>query len=241
VEPGTGGQPHTLHTDGGVLHARAVVVATGVAYRKLGVRGVDALTGSGVFYGSAMTAAREMEGLDVVVVGGGNSAGQCALHLSRFARSVTIMVRRDGLAATMSQYLIGEIEYNARITVQPTSEICDGGGDGRLEWLDVRDTVSGKVARRDADGLFLLLGAEPHCEWLPEHVARDERGFVLTGRDAPKESWVDGLPPESLATTVPGIFAAGDIRAGSMKRVAAASGEGASVVPLVHAYLEPAP
>ena len=241
VEPGVDGRPHALHTDGGVLHARAVVVATGVAYRKLGVPSVDALTGSGVFYGSAMTAAREMEGLDVVVVGGGNSAGQCAIHLSRFAKSVTIMVRRDGLAATMSQYLIGEIEYNPRITVQPTSEICEGGGDGRLEWLDVRDTVTGEVVRRNAEGLFLLLGAEPHCEWLPDRVARDSRGFVLTGRDVPKQSWVEGLPPESLATTVPGIFAAGDIRAGSMKRVAAASGEGASVVPLVHAYLEPAP
>jgi thioredoxin reductase (NADPH) len=178
-----------------------------------------------------------MEGLDVVVVGGGNSAGQCAIHLSRFAKSVTIMVRRDGLAATMSQYLIDEIQYNPRITVQPTSEICEGGGDGRLEWLDVRDTVTGDVVRRNAEGLFLLLGAEPHCDWIPDEVARDERGFVLTGRDVPKSLWVDGLPPESLATSLPGVFAVGDVRAGSMKRVAAASGEGSSVVPLVHAWL----
>ncbi len=240
VTPGDGERPHVVHTDGGDVRARAVVVATGVAYRKLRVPGVDALTGQGVFYGSAMTAAREMEGYDVVVVGGGNSAGQAAIHLSRFAKSVTIMVRRASLEETMSRYLIDEIAYNPRIAIHTGAEIADGGGDGRLEWLDVRDTTSGEVTRRNAEGLFLLLGAEPHCDWLPDEVTLDERGFVLTGRDVPKDRWADGLPPENLATTVPGIFAVGDIRSGSMKRVAAASGEGASVVPLVHAYLEPA-
>jgi thioredoxin reductase (NADPH) len=239
VTPGGGDRPHVVHTEGGDVRARAVVVATGVAYRKLRVPGVDALTGQGVFYGSAMTAAREMEGYDVVVVGGGNSAGQAAIHLARFAKSVTIMVRRPSLEETMSRYLIDEISYSPRISVQPCAEVADGGGDGRLEWLDVRDTTTGEVTRRNAEGLFLLLGAEPHCDWLPSDVVLDDRGFVLTGRDVPKDSWADGLPPENLATTVPGIFAVGDIRSGSMKRVAAASGEGASVVPLVHAYLEP--
>jgi len=185
-----------------------------------------------------MTAAREMEGYDVVVVGGGNSAGQAAIHLARFAASVTILVRRPGLAETMSSYLVNEIRYNSRITVQPCSEVVGAGGDGRLEWLDVRDTTTGSVARREARGLFLLLGAEPHCDWLPAAVARDERGFVLTGRDVPKDRWTDGLPPDNLATTVPGVFAVGDLRSGSMKRVAAASGEGASVVPLVHTWLQ---
>ncbi len=228
-----------VRTDGGSVLARAVVIASGVSYRKLRVDPLERLVGMGVFYGAAMTAAREMEGLDVYVVGGGNSAGQAAVHLSRFAASVTILVRRPGLTETMSRYLVDEIAYNPRITVEPCSEVVDGGGDGRLEWLTVRSTVTGEEARRPAGGLFLLLGAEPLCEWLPPAVARDDRGFVLTGRDVPRASWADGLPPGNLATTVPGVFAAGDIRAGSMKRVAAASGEGASVVPLVHAWLEP--
>ena len=230
---------HTLVTEGGDVHARAVVVATGVTYRRIDIAGLEALVGLGVNYGSAMTAAREMEDYDVVVVGGGNSAGQAAIHLSRFARSVTILVRREGLEATMSSYLIGEIAYNPRITVQPCSEVVEVGGEGRLEWITVRDTTTGVDTRRACSGLFLLLGAEPHCDWLPDSVARDSRGFVLTGRDVPPGRWRGELPPGSLETTVPGIFAAGDIRSGSMKRVAAASGEGASVVPLVHAWLEP--
>jgi len=239
LEPGRDGAPFVLRTDRGDGHARAVVVAAGVTYRKLGVPSVEALVGLGVFYGSAMTAAREMEGYDVVVVGGGNSAGQAAIHLSKFARSVTILVRREGLEATMSSYLVGEISYNPRITVLPCAEVVQAGGDGRLEWIEVRDTTTQEQSTRECRGLFLLLGAEPHCDWLPPALARDDRGFVLTGRDIPTRFWVDGLPPANLETTVPGIFAAGDIRAGSMKRVASASGEGASVVPLVHGWLDP--
>jgi thioredoxin reductase (NADPH) len=189
-----------------------------------------------------MSAAREMEDQDVYVGGGGNSAGQAAVHLSRFARSVTILVRRPDLAETMSSYLIGEIEYNPRISARTCTTVVDGGGGGgRLEWLSLEDVRTGERTTVPASGLFLLLGAEPHCDWLPAAVARDERGFVLTGRDVPRDRWVDGLPPENLATTVPGIFAAGDVRSGSMKRVASASGEGASVVPLVHSFLSPGP
>lgn len=238
LAPAANGRPHRVHTEGGGLRARAVVIATGAAYRKLQVPAIEALTGRGVFYGSAMTSAREMEGLDVVVVGGGNSAGQAALHLARFARSVTIAVRRPGLEATMSKYLIDEIEYNQRVDVRPCSEVIDGGGAGRLEWIDLCHTTTREVERRSCDGLFLLLGAEPRCEWLPRDLALDDRGFVLTGRDVPQGSWRDDLPPESMATSIPGVFAVGDVRSGSMKRVAAASGEGSSVVPLVHAYLE---
>ena len=239
--PGVDGAPHQLCTDGGDVSARAVLVASGVAYRKLGVPAIEDLVGAGVNYGAAMTAAREMEGYPVVVVGGGNSAGQAALHLARFASSVTIVVRRPGLEETMSQYLIDEIGYNDRVEVLPCTRVVDGGGEGQLEWLCLENTVTGERTTAPARGLFLLLGAEPRCEWLPPELARDGNGFILTGRDVPREKWVDGLPPANLATTVPGVFAAGDIRSGSMKRVAAASGEGASVVPLVHAYLAPVP
>ncbi|GGO87015.1 fused response regulator/thioredoxin-disulfide reductase [Nocardioides phosphati] len=240
LRPGKDGGPHTIVTDGGEVRAHTVLVASGVTYRRLGVAPLEDLVGAGVHYGAAMTAAREMEDRDVYVVGGGNSAGQAAVHLARFARSVTILVRRDDLAATMSKYLIDEIEWNPRITVRPCTEIVDGGAEetGQLGWLTLRDVRSGAEERVTAGGLFLLIGAAPHGDWLPDGVRRDEAGFVVTGRDVPQECWAGGLPPANLATCVPGVFAAGDIRSGSMKRVATASGEGASAVALVHAYLE---
>ncbi|HEY9294143.1 MAG TPA: FAD-dependent oxidoreductase [Microlunatus sp.] len=234
LEPGS---PHILHTEGGAIRARSVVVANGVSYRKLGVGPLEDLVGTGVYYGAALTAAREMEGRDVVVVGGGNSAGQAAVHLARFARSVRLVVRRPSLAETMSSYLIGEIAYTSGITVQTCTTVVDGGGRDALEWLCLEDTRTGERDTVPAGGLFLLLGAEPHCEWLPGIIARDDHGFVQTGRDVPQSAWQEGIPPVDLATTAPGIFAVGDIRSGSMKRVAAASGEGASVVPLVHRWL----
>ena len=239
--PGSDAEPHRVVTGGGEVRARAVVIATGVAYRRLGVDPVEELVGLGVHYGAAVSAAPETEDRDVFVVGGGNSAGQAALHLARYARSVTLLVRRPDVGTTMSDYLIREMRYVPRISIRTCAEVVDGGGDGRLEWISVRDLNTGEVTRHDAGGLFLLLGAEPKCDWLPAEIQLDEHGFVLTGRDVPKELWADGLPPANLATSVPGLYAAGDIRAGSMKRVAAASGEGASVVPLVHAHIaEPA-
>ncbi len=237
VELGDDGEPHTVVTGGGRVRARSVLVATGVDYRRLGVDSAEELVGLGVHYGATVSAAPEMEGQDVFVVGGGNSAGQAALHLAKFARSVTLLVRRRDVRETMSDYLVREMRYVPSISVLPCTEVAEVGGEGRLAWVETRDLETGEHTRRPAAGLFLLLGAEPRCDWLPDEVARDERGFVLTGRDVPQDRWSEGLPPANLATTVPGLFAAGDIRAGSMKRVAAASGEGASAVPLVHAHL----
>lgn len=231
------GDPHVVRTEGGELAARAVLVATGVTYRRLGIDALEELVGLGVYYGAATSAAREMEGRDVFVVGGGNSAGQAAVYLTRYAASVTLCVRRPDLAATMSDYLIREIGSTARIAVRPSTQVVGGGGDSSLQWLQLEGPDGSH--RVDAGGLFLLLGADPCGEWLPDEVVRDERGFVYTGREVPMERWSDGRPPAALETTVPGIFAAGDLRAGSMKRVASASGEGAATVALVHAYLAP--
>jgi thioredoxin reductase (NADPH) len=239
LEPGAAEDgTHRVTYDGGVLAARSVLVSCGVDYRRLGVPALEELTGLGVFYGAATSIAREMDGRDVFIVGGGNSAGQAAIHLARFAWSVTIVVRRSGLSETMSAYLVKEISKNDRISVRPGCRVVDGGGTGYLGWIGLCDE-HGDVERVPADGLFLLLGADPGCGWLPDEVALDDRGYVVTGRDIPKPRWRDGLPPGPLETTVPGIFAAGDVRSGSMKRVASASGEGAAAVAQVHAYLTP--
>ena len=226
-----------LRTAGGTVYARTVVIATGVRYRELGVESVEALNGRGVFYGAALTAAREMEGKEVFVVGGGNSAGQAALHMAKFARSVTILVRRPGLEETMSRYLIDEIEHTPNVSVESSTRVVEGGGAPHLEWLVTENVATGERTRREASGLFLLLGATPCVDWLPSEIAVDDHGFVLTGADIPQEQWGGGIPPSPHATTVPGVYAVGDVRAGSMKRVASASGEGASVVPEIHAWL----
>ncbi len=240
VDAMTLGDVHDVSYGDGVLRARAVLIACGVRYRRLGVPALEELVGMGVYYGAATSVAREMEGREVFIVGGGNSAGQAAIHLARFARHVTIVVRRESLAETMSAYLVDEIAMHDDITVRTRSRVADGGGDGHLEWIGLEGDT-GATERLRADGLFLLLGAEPGCDWLPAEIAKDEHGFVLTGREIPKERWKDGHPPAPLETTVPGVFAAGDIRSGSMKRVASASGEGAGAVSQVHAHLAPAP
>ncbi|WP_085528759.1 FAD-dependent oxidoreductase [Kocuria massiliensis] len=236
--PGGEGQPHRVLTDAGAIYARSVIIASGISYRRLGVDNIEELVGHGVNYGAAMSQAREVAGGDVVVVGGGNSAGQAAVHLARFARSVTIVIRRPSLRETMSAYLITEVEANPRITVRANTRVSDGGAvDGQLAWLELTDVRTEVGERVASQGLFLLLGADPHCEWIPDAVYRDDRGFVLTGRDVPSRFWSNGLPPAELATAVPGIFCAGDVRSGSMKRVASATGEGAGVVSLVHEWI----
>lgn len=237
LEPGQAGAAHRVCTEGGDVLARTVIIATGVGYRRLGVEPLEDLVGQGVFYGAAVAMAREMTDQDVYVVGGGNSAGQAAIHLARFARSVTIVIRRPDLSATMSDYLIRELEHNTRVRVRGGTAVVDGGGEGRLEHLVLHDLTSGGHERVAAAGLFVLIGAETHADWVSDRVCRDEHGFLQTGRDIPPHLWPAGVPPVSLESAVPGVFVVGDIRSGSMKRVASAAGEGASVIPMVHAHL----
>jgi thioredoxin reductase (NADPH) len=217
------------------VSARAVLLACGVSYRRLGVASVEDLLGRGVFYGAATGEAQALEGLPVYIVGAGNSAGQAAVHLARYASEVTVVVRGAALERTMSHYLISELRAHDRIAVRIRTEVVDGGGDGRLEWLSLRDNATGEQVTVDAGGLFILIGAEPRTDWLPEAVDRDPRGYVVTG--AAVRRWPLDRPPMAFETSMPGVFAAGDVRAGSVKRVAAAAGEGAVAVPMIHSML----
>ena len=229
-------------SDGGEVAARAVILATGVAWRRLGVPALEALAGSGVFYGAAGTEARAVRGEDVFVVGAGNSAGQAALHLARFAASVTIVAVERDLGERMSDYLVQQIEATPNVTRRMRHEVVDGHGRGRLEGLTLRDRDSGETTAVDASAVFVLIGAEPRTDWLHGVVERDERGYVLTGRDLveggrPPTGWPLQRAPLLLETSLPGVFAAGDVRYRSVKRVASAVGEGAMAVTLVHRYL----
>jgi thioredoxin reductase (NADPH) len=226
--------------DGSRIRGRAVVIATGVTYRRLAVPGLDPFIGAGVFYGAGTAEAEAMAGKSVFVVGGGNSAGQAALHLSKHARQVTIVVRSESLAASMSDYLIREIGNAPTIDVRFRTECAGGGGAGRLEYLELRDNGSGGTAREPADGLFVLIGAEPFTAWLPEQVGRDQWGFILTGRDTGAR-WPLQRTPFLLETSMPGVFAVGDVRRGTVKRVASAVGEGSIAIRLIHEYLALAP
>jgi thioredoxin reductase (NADPH) len=222
--------------DGSQVRSRAVVIATGVSYRRLKAPGLESLAGAGVFYGAATTEAQAMAGKPVFVVGGGNSAGQAALHLVKYARTVTILVRSHTLAASMSQYLIREIGHAANIEVRYRTEVAGAGGDGRLHQLDLRNRDSGQVEQA---GLFVLIGAQPFTQWLPGTIARDQWGYLLTGPDTAGR-WRQPRAPLLLETSMPGVFAAGDVRHGSVKRVASAVGEGSIAIRLVHEHAAPA-
>jgi thioredoxin reductase (NADPH) len=214
----------------------AVVLAMGVNYQRLGIPALEALTGVGVFYGSSPSEAERFTGREVFVVGGGNSAGQAAVHLARHAGQVTILVRRTTLAETMSRYLIDEIEGQGNITVRYQTQIVDGSGDGHLESLTLLDSASGQTESVPADAVFVLIGARPHTDWLPPEVERDRYGFVITGAANP--TWTLDRPPFMFESSMPGVFAVGDVRSGSVKRVASAAGEGSVAIQQVHQYLQ---
>ena len=228
-------------SDGSEVRARSVILATGVTYRRLDIPTLERLHGAGVFYGSSPSEAPRFTGGQVYVVGGGNSAGQAAVHLSRYADRVTMVVRAGTLASSMSQYLRDEIDAIPCIDVRVSTQVVDGEGESRLERLTLR-TAAGDTTTVAADALFLLIGASPHTEWLPPEVARDEQGFLVTGPDVAGDraatGWKLERPPLMFETTVPGVFAVGDVRAQSVKRVASAVGEGSVVIQQVHQYLE---
>jgi thioredoxin reductase (NADPH) len=230
-------------SDGSAVAAHSVILATGVSYRQLAAPGCEELTGCGVYYGSALTEAPSCQDQDVYIVGGANSAGQAAMYLSRGAKSVTLLVRGESLAASMSHYLIQQIEESPNIQVRARTVVESAHGDGRLERLTLRDVDSGQTEQVDAQWVFVFIGAAPLTDWLDGTVLRDERGFILAGPDLsadgrPPEDWELDRPPYHLETNVPGVFVAGDARAESAKRVASAVGEGAMAVMLVHRYLE---
>jgi thioredoxin reductase (NADPH) len=217
------------------VHARAVILATGASYRRLGVPELEAMNGAGVFYGGPASEAPGMAGHDVYVLGGANSAGQAALHLARFARRVTLVVRAESLAVGMSHYLVREVQANPNVEVRLSTEVVGGGGeDGWLDHLRLRSCASGEEETVPAVGLFLMIGAHPHTDWLPADVSRDPRGFILTGGDLPSPAWPLERNPYGLETSMPGVFAAGDARHGSVKRVASAVGEGSMAIQFLH-------
>jgi thioredoxin reductase (NADPH) len=239
----TDGQYKTIHlADGSKVNTRAVVITTGVDYRKLPAEGAADLTGAGIYYGAAMTEANACRDKEVFIVGGGNSAGQGAVYLAQFAKTVRILIRRPDLSTSMSSYLIDQIDAIPNIEVQGRRQVSAAKGDGHLEQLLIENLDDQSTNEVPADALFIFIGARPYTEWLGNKVIRNEKGYLKTGNDLLRDPafakvWKRDREPFLLETCVPGIFAAGDVRAGAMNRVASAVGEGAMAIKFVHEYM----
>ena len=229
---------HEVHLDGGdVLRGRTIILACGVSWRRLTVQGFEELAGRGIFYGASRSEGPNVHGLDIHIIGAGNSAGQAALFFSAFARHITIVCRGEDLAKSMSQYLVDQVAARPNIDVLLHSEVVAAHGDGQLEAVDV-STGGAAPVRQPSGGLFIFIGADAETDWLPSEIALDPRGYVLTGAElAGTGRWPIERDPYLLETSVPGIFACGDVRSGPVKRVASAVGEGSMAIAFVHQYL----
>jgi thioredoxin reductase (NADPH) len=228
--------------DGGEVSCHTLLVATGVSYRKLDVPGADRLTDAGIYYGAAMTEAISCRDEEVYIVGGANSAGQAAMYFARYASRVVLLVRGDSLAKGMSQYLVDQIERTSNIEVRLRSSVVEARGEHHLEEIDIKNAETGEVETVPARSLFIFIGAQPRTDWLEGVVERDDRGFILSGPDLMHDgkrpaSWPLDRDPYLLETSVPGIFVAGDVRHGSVKRVASGVGEGSISISFIHQYL----
>ncbi len=228
--------------DGTEINARSVVITTGVDYRKLTTKGIDDFTGAGIYYGAASTEAASCKDKQVFILGGGNSAGQAAMYLSKFAQNVYILIRKADLESTMSSYLIEQISNTKNIGVRGCSEIVEALGEQSLKELAIRDLNTNEINKAVADALYIFIGAKPYTEWTGEEIIKNDKGFIETGRELTnynffKKMWKQNRDPYLLETSFPGIFAAGDVRAGAMNRVASAVGEGSMAISFVHKYL----
>lgn len=229
-----------IYLDGDdVVRARTIILATGVTWRRLDIEGFDRLIGKGVYYGAARSEASATHGLDVHLIGAGNSAGQAAMFFANHARTVTLVVRGDSLEKSMSRYLIEQLGGKSNVKVRLRSEVVAAHGDTHLTAVDIRDAASAEVRRHDSGGVFVFIGADAETGWLPADIARDARGYVLTGDDVVKAGrWSHNRDPYLLETSVPGVFACGDVRLSPVKRVASAVGEGSMAIAFVHRYLQ---
>ena len=229
-------------SNGDEINARSIIVSTGVDYRKLPAEGIGDFTGAGVYYGAATTEAKACENKNVYIVGGGNSAGQAAMYLSNFAKTVNILIRKDSLTGSMSHYLIGQINHTENIHVLGNTEVVKASGNGKLEQLTIKNNKTNEEEKREAAALLIFIGARPYTDWIKLDIIKNERGFIETGNslttyDEFNKMWKLDRKPFLLETTSPGIFAAGDVRAGAMNRVASAVGEGSMAIKFVHEYL----
>jgi thioredoxin reductase (NADPH) len=243
IETDAGGRVHAVVLDGGDhIETRSVIIASGVSWRELEVVGADSMVGRGIYYGAARTEALNTRGRDIFLIGGGNSAGQAAMFFANYARTVTLLVRGESLASSMSHYLIGQLETKANVKVQAMSQVVGVEGSDHLEAILIEDRRTGERRRQPTDALFVFIGADAQTSWLPREVICDERGYICTGRDvtdlvaSQNGEWPLERDPFLLETSVPGIFAVGDVRHGSIKRVASGVGEGSMAIAFVHQY-----